>query len=220
MGAEVVKVERPGRGDDARAWAPPCWGTESATFMAFNRNKRSLARRPQGAEGGAASAAPAGRPRRRLRAVAAARRGRTSWVSASRRPPRSTRGSSTARSPPSARAGPLTDLPGLRPADAGLRRHHVGQRPPRPGARARRHVRSWTWAPACGRRSASWRRCASATAPAARCEVTTALFDTALLWVVLPASGYFGHRRGPAAAGLGHRDDRALSRRSRSPTAR
>src|SRR5206468_1597863 len=43
MGAEVVKVERPGRGDDARAWAPPYWGDESAAFMAMNRNKRSLA---------------------------------------------------------------------------------------------------------------------------------------------------------------------------------
>src|SRR5258707_13789843 len=43
MGAQVVKVERPGRGDDARAWAPPYWGRESATFMSVNRNKRSLA---------------------------------------------------------------------------------------------------------------------------------------------------------------------------------
>ncbi|PYM72139.1 MAG: hypothetical protein DME03_18505, partial [Candidatus Rokuibacteriota bacterium] len=43
MGAEVVKVERPGRGDDARAWAPPYWGKESATFIALNRNKKSLA---------------------------------------------------------------------------------------------------------------------------------------------------------------------------------
>src|SRR5256885_6211586 len=43
MGAEVVKVERPGKGDDARAWAPPYWGQESATFIALNRNKKSLA---------------------------------------------------------------------------------------------------------------------------------------------------------------------------------
>src|SRR5216684_7963791 len=43
MGADVIKVERPGRGDDARAWAPPLWGEESATFMSFNRSKRSLA---------------------------------------------------------------------------------------------------------------------------------------------------------------------------------
>jgi crotonobetainyl-CoA:carnitine CoA-transferase CaiB-like acyl-CoA transferase len=43
MGAQVVKVERPGRGDDARAWAPPYWGNESAAFTSVNRNKRSLA---------------------------------------------------------------------------------------------------------------------------------------------------------------------------------
>src|SRR6185369_6263606 len=42
LGADVVKIERIGRGDDARAWAPPYWGEESATFMAVNRNKRSL----------------------------------------------------------------------------------------------------------------------------------------------------------------------------------
>jgi len=51
MGAEVIKVERPGRGDDARAWAPPYWGPESATFMSVNRSKRSLAVDMKQAEG-------------------------------------------------------------------------------------------------------------------------------------------------------------------------
>src|SRR6266545_16207 len=53
MGAQVVKVERPGRGDDSRAWAPPYWGQESAAFMSVNRNKRSLAvdmKAPEGRE--------------------------------------------------------------------------------------------------------------------------------------------------------------------------
>jgi crotonobetainyl-CoA:carnitine CoA-transferase CaiB-like acyl-CoA transferase len=51
MGAEVIKVERLERGDDARAWAPPYWGEESATFMSVNRNKRSLAVDLKAAEG-------------------------------------------------------------------------------------------------------------------------------------------------------------------------
>ena len=43
LGADVVKVERVGRGDDSRSWAPPHWDSESVTFLALNRNKRSLA---------------------------------------------------------------------------------------------------------------------------------------------------------------------------------
>src|ERR1700694_974518 len=43
LGADVVKVETPGRGDDTRAWIPPSWNGESPTFLAANRNKRSLA---------------------------------------------------------------------------------------------------------------------------------------------------------------------------------
>lgn len=41
MGADVVKVEPPGRGDDSRRWGEQVKG-ESAYFMAYNRNKRSL----------------------------------------------------------------------------------------------------------------------------------------------------------------------------------
>ena len=42
MGADVIKVERPGSGDDTRAWGPPWAGTESAYYLGVNRNKRSL----------------------------------------------------------------------------------------------------------------------------------------------------------------------------------
>jgi formyl-CoA transferase/CoA:oxalate CoA-transferase len=42
LGADVVKVEAPGGGDDTRAWMPPDWNGESPTFLAANRNKRSI----------------------------------------------------------------------------------------------------------------------------------------------------------------------------------
>ena len=43
MGADVIKVEPPGAGDDTRSWGPPfAPGGESAYFLGINRNKRSL----------------------------------------------------------------------------------------------------------------------------------------------------------------------------------
>ena len=42
MGADVVKVERPGAGDDTRGYGPPFVGGESTYFMSINRNKESL----------------------------------------------------------------------------------------------------------------------------------------------------------------------------------
>ena len=43
LGAEVVKIEHPERGDDARSWGPPFWNGESAAFLGVNAGKRSLA---------------------------------------------------------------------------------------------------------------------------------------------------------------------------------
>jgi crotonobetainyl-CoA:carnitine CoA-transferase CaiB-like acyl-CoA transferase len=42
MGARVIKIEQPRKGDDTRAWGPPFVGTESAYFLSINRNKESL----------------------------------------------------------------------------------------------------------------------------------------------------------------------------------
>jgi len=58
LGADVIKVERPGSGDESRGWGPPFVGKpygpypgESAYFIAANRNKRSVTVNIQSAEG-------------------------------------------------------------------------------------------------------------------------------------------------------------------------
>ena len=50
-GADVIKVEVPGRGDDTRQWGPPWAGGESAYYLSVNRNKRSITVNLKHAEG-------------------------------------------------------------------------------------------------------------------------------------------------------------------------
>ncbi|MGL4290175.1 MAG: CaiB/BaiF CoA transferase family protein [Phreatobacter sp.] len=51
LGADVIKVEKPNGGDDARGWGPPYWEGDAALFHQMNRNKRSVVldlKTPQG----------------------------------------------------------------------------------------------------------------------------------------------------------------------------
>jgi crotonobetainyl-CoA:carnitine CoA-transferase CaiB-like acyl-CoA transferase len=62
LGATVIKVEEPERGDDSRAWGPPYVDGESTYYLSTNRNKRSVAldlRTPEGKAAGRALAARA-----------------------------------------------------------------------------------------------------------------------------------------------------------------
>ncbi|HEY3363662.1 MAG TPA: CoA transferase [Symbiobacteriaceae bacterium] len=53
LGAEVIKVENPGSGDETRQWGPPFFAGESAYYLSINRNKKSLTlnlKHPKGRE--------------------------------------------------------------------------------------------------------------------------------------------------------------------------
>lgn len=51
MGAHVIKVEQPGKGDDTRQWGPPWFHGESAYYLSCNRNKKSITINLQSEEG-------------------------------------------------------------------------------------------------------------------------------------------------------------------------
>lgn len=51
LGAEIIKIERPGHGDETRLWGPPFVGGESCYFLTINRNKKSIVidiKKPEG----------------------------------------------------------------------------------------------------------------------------------------------------------------------------
>jgi crotonobetainyl-CoA:carnitine CoA-transferase CaiB-like acyl-CoA transferase len=200
MGAEVIKVERPGRGDDARAWAPPFWGEESASFMAFNRNKRSLAldlKREGGLDVLRRLVARADVLVQSLRAGAIAELG-LDYPAASALNPRLIYCSITAYGP----RGPMAHLPGYDPlmqAYAGLMsvNGHPGQEPARVGTSIV-DMGTGMWA-ALGIMAGLRQRESTGRGV----EVTTALFDTTLMWVSYHAMGYLGSGEVPQPQGSG-----------------
>lgn len=200
MGADVVKVERPGRGDEARAWAPPYWGAESATFMAMNRNKRSIAldlKRDGGLDVLRRLVGRADVLVQSLRAGAIAELG-LDFERAAAINPRLVYCSVTAFGA----RGPLRDRPGYDPmmqAYAGLMsvNGHPGQEPARVGTSIV-DMGTGMWA-ALGIVAALRQREATGRAV----EVTTALFDTALMWVSYHAMGYLASKEVPRPQGSG-----------------
>jgi crotonobetainyl-CoA:carnitine CoA-transferase CaiB-like acyl-CoA transferase len=200
MGAEVIKVERPGRGDDARAWAPPFWGRESATFMAFNRNKKSLAldlKREGGLDVLRRLVTRADVFVQSLRAGVAGELG-LDFAGASALNARIVYCAITAFGT----RGPLAHLPGYDPlmqAYAGLMsvNGHPGQEPARVGTSIV-DMGTGMWA-ALGIVAALRERDRTGRAV----EVTPALFETALMWVSYHAMGYLASGDVPQPQGSG-----------------
>ncbi len=200
MGADVIKVERPGKGDDARAWGPPFWGGESTAFMAMNRNKKSLALDVK-ADGGLEVlrrlVARADVFLQSLRAGVVGELG-LDFAGAARINARIVYCSITAFGT----RGPLAAMPGYDPlmqAYGGLMsvNGHPGAEPARVGTSII-DMGTGMWA-ALGVTAALRQRDATGRAV----EVTTALFETALMWVSYHAMGYWGDGQRPEPQGSG-----------------
>ena len=200
MGAEVVKIERTGRGDDARAWAPPYWGHESATFMSVNRSKRSLAVDLKSREGLAIVERLVTRADvfvQSLRAGAVEELG-LGWEQARALNPRLVYCSVTAFGT----EGPLRDRPGYDPlmqAMSGIM--SVTGHPDQPPARVPVSVVDMG--------TGMWAATAILAALRERdrtgqgVHVTTALFDTALAWTAFQMSQYLATGEVPLPQGSG-----------------
>ena len=200
MGAEVVKVERPGRGDDARAWAPPYWGDESATFMSVNRNKRSLAVDMKQPDGRAVVERLIGRADvlvQSLRAGAVEELG-LGWERAKQINPRLVYCSVTAFGT----EGPLADRPGYDPLMQALGgimsvNGHSGQPPARvPVSIVDMGTGMWAAIAILGALRERDRTGRGV-------NVTTALYETALAWSVFQMNQYFGTGEVPQPQGSG-----------------
>ena len=200
MGADVIKIERPGRGDDARAWAPPWWGDESSAFMAFNRNKRSVAldlKQEAGLTVLRRLIARADVFIHSLRAGVAPQLG-LDFAGASAINSHIVYCAVTAYGT----RGPLADRPGYDPlmqAFGGLMsiNGHPGAEPARVGTSIV-DMGTGMWG-ALGIVAALRQRDQTGRAV----EVTTALFETALMWISYQAMGWFASGEAPEPQGSG-----------------
>ena len=164
LGADVLKIERPEGGDDARAWGPPFWKDTSATFQCLNVNKKGITLDLKSADDidwvkdyiESCDVLIHNLRPGVMDGLGLGSRGAASSA---------TRASSTARCRPSAprarcRRTAATSRwcrpsPGCSPSTA-----------IRTGPACASAPRCWIWAARCGRRSAASRRCCSASAPA------------------------------------------------------
>lgn len=200
LGAEVVKVERPAGGDPARAWGPPFWGGESPLFLAGNRNKRSLAVDLKSEEGREVVRRLVGRADVFVQSW---RRGVARSLGLAPDPlrrahPRLVYCSVTAFGT----RGPMRDLPGYDPllqAYGGLMSvtGHPDREPVRVGTSVM-DMSTGMWA-ALGILAALRRREETGEGS----HVTTALFDSAVVWISYHLLGYLGTGHVPAKAGSG-----------------
>ena len=200
MGADVIKIERPGRGDDARAWAPPWWGDQSATFLAFNRNKRSVALDLKTSAGRSVLKRFVARVDVFVQSLSAeaTRDLGVDFAAASAMNSRLVYCAITAFGT----HGPLRDMPGYDPmmqAYAGLMsvNGHPGQEPVRVGTSIV-DMGTGMWA-ALGIVAALRERDRTGQAV----EVTTSLFETTLMWVSYQAMGYLASGETPVPQGSG-----------------
>ena len=198
LGADVVKIEHPVRGDDTRAWGPPFWAGESATYLAANAGKRSLAvdiKHPEGLEAVLRVAAGSDVFIQNLRPGLADRVG-LGFEALAARSPRIVYCSIGAFG----NAGPLRDRPGYDPlmqAAGGVM--SVTGEPDRPPVRAGVSV--------VDQGTGMWSVIAILAALRARDQgagaqlVDTSLYETAVNWLPYQIAGYLGSGRVPRPMG-------------------
>jgi crotonobetainyl-CoA:carnitine CoA-transferase CaiB-like acyl-CoA transferase len=200
LGADVVKIEHPGRGDDTRSWGPPFWHGESATFLALNAGKRSLAidlKTDDGREAMLRLVDESDVVVQSLRPGAAARLG-VDFDSLARRNPRLVYCSISAYG----NTGPLAQQPGYDPlmqAAAGIM--SVTGEPDGPPVRCGISV--------VDQGTALWSAIGVMAALRAREKtgepqlVETSLFEAAVNWLPYQIVGYLGSGRLPRRLGTG-----------------